>query len=162
MKKLFDVTVKGFYVMSGVFGVLLATILQLLYELSCIETLFGRPSFVHYVIDLPWLFLGNFSGSKEDWWVHIVPARVAAAFMMIALIIMLIFIVSGKNWRTKMIHAIMVALLLWLIVATIAMAYYGYVSIGTLSLLAVLTVIPLFVLNRTRMPVKVTKPEKVS
>lgn len=154
MKKMFDVTVTGFYVMSGVFGVLLATTLQLLYELSCIETLFGRPSFARCIIDLPWLFLGNFSGSKEDWWVHIVPARVTAALMMIALMIMLVFIVSGKNWRTKMIHAIMAALLLWLVVAIIAMAYYGYVSIGTLSLLAGLTVIPLFVLNRTRMPKK--------
>lgn len=142
--------------MSVVFGVLLATTLQLIYELICVETLFFKSKFAWalFDLDLPWLFFGGYVGFKDDWWEHIAPFRVAAMVMMVISIAMLILLVSGKNWRTKMLHAINTAFLAWLIAITVFLAYHAHVSIGLLALLMMLTAIPLLALIRTAMPEK--------
>lgn len=158
MKKMYEMTVRGYYLVSIVLGVLLAAALQLLYELICVETLypFGRSvfSWMMFDLELPWMFFGDFASSPEGWWEHILPFRVAAVVLVLVLIAMWVLLMSGKNWRTKALHAIMVAALVRLVTSTINLAYYERTSIETLLMMAMLTVIPLLVLKRTRISKK--------
>ncbi len=158
MKKLTEKTVEGYYVISIASGALLTALLQLVYELICVEIVFQwRPaSLLDELVDLnlPFYYMANLQviSSEAEWWQHYRTYRILAILMAMVLLGGLLLVFQGKKWRTKALQMIGYTMLTSLIASTLILAKDGTCGITVLLFLVTLMALPATILHKTRMP----------
>lgn len=163
MKKLFDKTLGGYYVMSVVLGLLLAVSLGTLMEVFVLcapSTLpeglpYEKISEIYDQWDYAWTFLPIrlcnvlfASNLKGHGLFYIELVMVGSTLLSVVLFVMM---GSGKRWRSKVFQAMGVALLVLFVLTAYSIISRPRAENAALAVLPILlTVIPLLLLKRSR------------
>lgn len=149
MKKMYNKTVRGYYVMSVVLGLLLALSVALALEVALLDAMMSSSSEVADTLDKAWMYLplgleNVFYGTQRQ------------AILMVTTAIMTVVVFvrmsATKGSRTKMLQAVAVAILVLLLMLAYRYALRSRISDALALVPVLLMVIPLIILRKTQQP----------
>jgi len=155
-KKLFNVTVGGYYMASVVLGMLMMLAMSVVMELSLTDWAFSEGDLYGSRLETYDLLWEHLPLTICDWLWGIGPRYIAGKVIGIVTAFLSVWLVVtislSKNWRTKVLQATSWCILGLL--ATSAIRSVLYTDIANISwlLAVVLLAIPMVILGKTRMP----------
>lgn len=155
MKKMYEKTVRGYYVMSVVLGLLLALSVATMLEVAVLDAISAASGRMNAFWDDVWgylpLNLCNYFWQPEISCRNLNILAVTASILTVGIFVRM----SGaKGSRTKMLQAIATAILALLMMLAYAYATRGWIRNAALAIVPILLmVIPLVILRKTQQPV---------
>lgn len=155
MKKMYEKTVRGYYVMSVVLGLLLALSVATMLEVAVLDAISAASGRMNAFWDDVWgylpLNLCNYFWQPEISCRNLNILAVTASILTVGIFVRM----SGtKGSRTKMLQAIATAILALLMMLAYAYATRGWIRNAALAIVPILLmVIPLTILRKAQQPV---------
>lgn len=164
MKKMYEKTVRGYYVMSVVLGLLLALSVATMLEVAVLDAISAASGQMNAFWDDVWgylpLNLCNYFWQPEISCRNLNILAVTASILTVGIFVRM----SGtKGSRTKMLQAIATAILALLMMLAYAYATRGWIRNAALAIVPILLmVIPLTILRKAQQPVDGAKTSELA
>lgn len=156
MKKMYEKTIRGYYVMSVVLGLLLALSVATMLEVAVLDMISAGSGQVTVFWDDFWGYLPL--NLCDYFWrpeIHCRNLNILAVTASILTVGIFVRMSGTKGSRTKILQAIATAVLALLLMLAYAYATRGWIRNAALAVVPILLmVIPLMILQKTQQPMK--------